>query len=109
MVPSLGGNQNPGHPAPEGSCPTHFPLPMHFPKSWVSTWTVRMQFVTIRARGGAPGITLTGSRLLRTAPRAAQSPPKVPPSLSNSVVMSTEALGIIPNTPVHYRSERFEP
>ena len=22
---------------------------------------------------------------------------------------STEALGIIPNTPVHYRSERFEP
>ena len=22
---------------------------MHFPKSWVSTWTVRMQFVTIRA------------------------------------------------------------
>ena len=30
-------------------------------------------------------------------------------SLFNSVVMSTEALGIIPNTPVHYRSERFEP
>ena len=39
-----------------------------------------------------------------TAPRAAQSPPKPPPSLSNSVVMSTEALVIIPNTPVHYRS-----
>ena len=51
-------------------------------------------------RGGAPGIILTGSRLLRTAPRAAQSPPKVPTSLSNSVVMSTEALVIIPNTPV---------
>ena len=32
-----------------------------------------------------------------------------PTSLSNSVVMSTEALVIIPNTPVHYRSERFEP
>ena len=59
-------------------------------------------------RGGAPGITLTGSRLLQTAPLAAQSPPKVPTSLSNSVVMSTEALVIIPNTPVHYRSERFE-
>ena len=60
-------------------------------------------------RGGAPGIILTGSRLLRTAPRAAQSPHKVPTLLSNSEVMSTEALGIIPNTPVHYRSERFEP
>ena len=77
---------------------------MHFPKSWVSTWTVRMQFVTIRARGGAPRITLTGSRLLQTAPRAAQSPPIVPTSLSNSLVMSTEALVIIPNTPVHQRS-----
>ena len=112
-LPSLGGNQPPATPQATQPQRGHAPPISHSPCTFLSLGCPHGQSgcnsLPFVPRGGAPGIILTGSRLLRTAPRAAQSPPKVPPSLSNSVVMSTEALGIIPNTPVHYRSERFEP
>ena len=110
---SLGGNQPPATPQATQPQRGHAPPISHSPCTFLSLGCPHGQSgcnsLPFMPRGGAPGIILTGSRLLRTAPRAAQSPPKVPTSLSNSVLMSTEALGIIPNTPVHYRSERFEP
>ena len=107
-LPSLGGNQPPATPQATQPQRGHAPPISHSPCTFLSLGCPHGQSgcnsLPFVPRGGAPGIILTGSRLLRTAPRAAQSPPKPPPSLSNSVVMSTEALVIIPNTPVHYRS-----
>ena len=97
--PSLGGNQPPATPQATQPQRGHAPPISHSPCTFLSLGCPHGQSgcnsLPFVPRGGAPGIILTGSRLLRTAPRAAQSPPKVPTSLSNSVVMSTEALGII--------------
>ena len=107
-MPSLGGNQPPATPQATQPQRGHAPPISHSPCTFLSLGCPHGQSgcnsLPFVPRGGAPGIILTGSRLLRTAPRAAQSPPTRPPSLSNSVVMSTEALVIIPNTPVHQRS-----
>ena len=107
-MPSLGGNQPPATPQATQPQRGHAPPIFHSPCTFLSLGCPHGQSgcnsLPFVPRGGAPGITLTGSRLLQTAPLAAQSPPKVPTSLSNSLVMSTEALVIIPNTPVHYRS-----
>ena len=82
-MPSLGDNQPPATPQATQPQRGHAPPISHSPCTFLSLGCPHGQSgcnsLPFVPRGGAPGIILTGSRLLRTAPRAAQSPPKPPP------------------------------
>ena len=82
-MPSLGGNQPPATPQATQPQRGHAPPISHSPCTFLSLGCPHGQSgcnsLPFVPRGGAPGIILTGSRLLRRAPRAAQSPPQAPP------------------------------